>query len=151
MRGARSGTRLTGGTFPGLVVREGLVEGPEVYPPQEVADLARLLPRGVEPVLCARVDLHQKLDGLAQGPDQLLVGHLVQRVGELLELTDHCLKAPQIFLFSPTVLHKWRTIHHPGHAFAPPKTHALPDRPRRPGSGRRRSPRPPAGRPRTAG
>ena len=40
---------------PGLLLLEGLVEGPEVYLLQEVADLARLLSGGVEAVpLCGR-------------------------------------------------------------------------------------------------
>src|SRR5918993_4035890 len=147
MRGARSDTGFTGGAFPGLVLLQGLVEGAEVYPSQKVADLARLFARRVEPVLYAGVDLPQKLDGLAQSVDQLLVGHLVQGVGELLELPD---LGFQVFLFSPAVLHRQWTIHHPARAFGPPKTpphHVLPARP---GSRGTRSPRPPRARPRRA-
>src|SRR5918993_3770483 len=78
---------------------------------------------------------------------QGLVGHLVQGVGELLELPDFGF---QVFLFSPAVLHRQCTIHHPARAFGPPKTpphHALPARP---GSRGTRSPRPPRAKPRRA-
>src|SRR5215210_3424065 len=127
MREARSGTRLTDGTLLTLVVLEGFIEGSEVYLPEEIADLARLLTRGVEPFLYARVDLGQKLHGLTQGSDQLFVGYFVEGVGELLELPNLRLKPAYFVLSFPAILHNRRTIHHPGHPFGSPKSRARPD------------------------
>src|SRR5215208_1394080 len=78
MRGARSDTRLT--PLPLFVILHSLVERAEVYLPEESADLARLVPGGVEPRFDAGVDLGQKLHGLIQGPYQLVFWYLVQRV-----------------------------------------------------------------------
>src|SRR5215218_10163947 len=96
MRGARSGTRLTGCPLPLFVILHGLVEGAEVYLSEERADLARLVPCGVELRFDAGVDLGQKLHGLIQGPYQLLFWYIVQRVRYLLELADLLLETPQI-------------------------------------------------------
>src|SRR5919107_6084176 len=112
MRDARSGTRLTGSALPLFVVLHGRVEGTEVHLPEERADLARLVPSGVEPRLDAGVDLGQKLDGLAQGPYQLFLWHLIEGVGQLLEFADLPLEASQIVLLHPTILHKSPTIHY---------------------------------------
>src|SRR5215207_9022701 len=152
MRGARSGTRLTGRSLPALVVIQGLVEGLEVYLPEQRADLARLVPCGVEAGFDVGVDLGQALHGLVEGPDELLVWYVVQRVGELLQLADLLLQTLYIVLFFPAILHNFRTIHHPGPVFGPPKTRARPDHDdlQRPDSGRRQASRPTTEKPRTA-
>src|SRR5215212_3780908 len=127
MRGARSGTRLTGSPLPLFVFLHGFVEGPEVYLPEQRADLARVVPCSIEPGFDAGVDLGQKLHGRAQDPDQLFFGYVVQRVGELLEFADLLLESSQIVLLSAAILHKSRTIHHPDPVFGPQTIHARPD------------------------
>src|SRR5215213_11434377 len=144
MRGARSGTRLTSSPLPVFVNLQGLVEGPEIYMSDERADLARLDPCGVEPGFDAGVDLGQELHGLVEGPDQLFFGYVVERVGEPLELVDLLLETPQIVLLFPSILHRFRTIHHPDPVFGPRKARArsVHDCSLRPCSARRRAPRP---------
>src|SRR5215218_8193072 len=142
MRAARSGPRFTGSLLPPFVILHSLVEGPEVHLPEEFADLARFVLCGVEPAFDAGVDLGQKLHGLAQGPDQLFLWHVVHTVGNLLELPDLLLETPQIVLLSPAILHKSRTIHHPDPVFGPQRTLCRSDLERslRPCSARRRAP-----------
>src|SRR5688572_22742890 len=127
MRGARSGTRLTGSPLPVFVILQGLVEGPEVYMPEERADLARLVPCGVEPGFDVGVDLGQKLHSLVEVPYELFFWYVVESVGELLELVDLLLETPQIVQLLPSILHWFRTIHYPDPDLGPRKVHARSD------------------------
>src|SRR3712207_1307253 len=105
MREARSG--LTGLPFAALDLLEGLVEGPEVEPVDDRAYLAGLAPCGIELYLYASVDLPEQLDGPVERPDQLLIRHAAERIGEPLELSDPLLE----ILGLPPILHWIRTIH----------------------------------------
>src|ERR671913_25685 len=93
---------------------------------QRVGDLARFLPRGVEPGFYASVDLGQELHGLAQSPDQLFFWNVVERVGELLELVDFLLESTQILPLLLPILHWLRTIHYPDPAFGPGRPKLVP-------------------------